>query len=110
MTAAAPPFVTSLRARPGVIHVGNVDSQGITVRVEVPELWDVVRIVAPSTELVVAVKLAALGALLPKADPSRYVMKLRGFEVLDEGLSLTEAGAVDGSIFLLTHRRRRPVR
>jgi hypothetical protein len=35
---------------------------------------------------------------------------LRGFEVLDEDLPLTGAGASDGSIFLLTSRRRRPVR
>ena len=109
MTAPAP-FVASLRSRPGAIHVGSVDSQGITVRVEIPELWDVVRIVAPPTESVLAVKLAALKEMNPKADPRQYVMKLRGFEVLNEGLSLTDAGAVDGSIFLLTHRRRRPVR
>jgi hypothetical protein len=108
--SAPAPFVTSLRSRPGAIHVGRLDGQGITVRVEVPELWDVVRIVAPPTESVLAVKVAALGALIPKADPRHYVMKLRGFEVLDEGLSLADAGAVDGSIFLLTHRRRRPVR
>ena len=29
---------------------------------------------------------------------------------IDEGESLTDAGAVNGSIFLLAHRRRRPVR
>src|SRR5919202_771841 len=75
------PFVASLRSRPGAIHLGRLDSQGITVRVEMPELWDVVRIVAPPTESVLEVKLAALGAMNPKADPGHYVMKLRGFEV-----------------------------
>jgi len=30
--------------------------------------------------------------------------------VLDERRSVAEVGARDGSIFLLTHRRRRPVR
>jgi hypothetical protein len=39
-----------------------------------------------------------------------YVMKLAGWEVLDENLSLSAAGARSGSIFLLTSRRRRPVR
>ena len=39
-----------------------------------------------------------------------FVLKLRGWEVLDESASLADVGAVDGSIFLLTHRRRRPVR
>jgi hypothetical protein len=42
--------------------------------------------------------------------PEEFVMKLRGWEVLDESASLTDAGAIDGSIFLLTYRRRRPVR
>jgi hypothetical protein len=34
----------------------------------------------------------------------------RGWEVLDEGQSIADVGALDGSIFLLTNRRRRPVR
>jgi hypothetical protein len=46
----------------------------------------------------------------PDEDASEYVIKLRGFEVLDENVSLADAGARNGSIFLLTHRRRRPVR
>jgi hypothetical protein len=80
------------------------------VRVEVPEVWDVVRIDAPPSEPVLAVKVAALAALEPRGDQAAYVIKLRGFEVLDESLSLAACGAIDGSIFLLTHRRRRPVR
>jgi hypothetical protein len=39
-----------------------------------------------------------------------YVLKLNGWEVLDESASLAATGAVDGSIFLVTGRRRRPVR
>jgi len=38
------------------------------------------------------------------------VLKLRGWEILDENASLAEAGVVDGSILLMTYRRRRPVR
>jgi hypothetical protein len=104
------PFVWGIRARPEVINVGTVDGRVLSLRVEVPEVWDVVRIAAPPGETVSAVKRAALESVLPGADEGAYVMKLRGFEVLDEGQTLTEAGAVDGSIFLLTHRRRRPVR
>ena len=59
---------------------------------------------------VLEVKIAALGALLPAANEVNYVMKLRGWEVLDEGQSVSDVGAIDGSIFLLSHRRRRPVR
>jgi hypothetical protein len=104
------PFVATLRSRPEGVRLGTPGTPSIVVRVEVPEQWDVVRIEAPPTETVLAVKVAALAALTPNADQRRYVMKLRGFEVLDEHQTLTQAGAVNGSIFLLTHRRRRPVR
>ena len=75
------------------------------------ELWDAVRIAVSPNEPVVTVKRAALEALAPADEqPEEFVMKLRGWEVLDEGSSLVDAGATNGSIFLLTHRRRRPVR
>ncbi len=82
----------------------------MTVRVQVPEVWDMVRMDAAAAEPVLAIKNAALSELMPRADHRDYVMKLRGFEVLDEGESLADAGALDGSTFLLTSRRRRPVR
>lgn len=104
------PFVATLRARPNTIRLGPPDAEVITVRVEIPELWDVVRIQVPPSESVLAVKVAALAALNPRGDQRDYVMKLRGFEMLDEQQSLAQAGAIDGSIFLLTYRRRRPVR
>jgi hypothetical protein len=85
----------------------------ITLRVEMPEVWDTVRIAVLPVEPVLAVKVAALQALYPEADPelhADFVVKLRGWEILDEAASLTEAGAIDGSILLLTFRRRRAVR
>lgn len=107
-----PPFTASLRTKGAdAIRLGAPDAKAITVRVEVPEIWDLVLVHAPPTESVLSVKLAALGSLYPGSDdPEEWVMKLQGFEVLDEGASLAETGAVDGSIFLLTGRRRRPVR
>jgi hypothetical protein len=104
------PFVQSVRARPEPIRVGGSDGRQLNLRVEIPELWDVVQVLAPETAPVLMVKVAALGALLPTTDEQGYVMKLRGWEVLDEGQSLADVGAIDGSIFLLSHRRRRPVR
>lgn len=104
------PFVTTLRSRPESIRVGAPGANAITLRVEMPELWDTVRIETTASEPVLAVKNAALSALAPKGDQRAYVMKLRGFEVLNESISLADAGALDGSIFLLTHRRRRAVR
>ncbi len=103
-------FVGSLRSRRDAVHVGRTDGRSLTLRVEVPELWDVVRVSAAPDATVDEVKAASLRALNPRANPDAYVIKLRGFEVLDERASVSDAGAVDGSIFLVTHRRRRPVR
>ena len=104
------PFVSTLRARRESLRLGPPDSEAMNVRVEIPELWDVVRVVTPPSETVLAVKVAALAVLDPRGDQREYVMKLRGFEMLDEQHTLAEAGAREGSTFLLTHRRRRPVR
>lgn len=104
------PFVATLRSRAEGIRLAPPGVPTIVVRVEVPELWDVVRIEVAPSEAVLALKVAALSALNPRADQRHYVMKLRGFEVLDEHQTLTQIGAIDGSIFLLTNRRRRPVR
>jgi hypothetical protein len=104
------PFVTGLRARRDAVHVGTKNGRTLTLRVEVPELWDVIRVAAAPDATVEDVKAASLRALNPRANPDAYVVKLRGFEVLDERASVNDAGAIDGSIFLVTHRRRRPVR
>ena len=103
-------FANSLRAR-DTVRLGMDGQPTITVRVQVAEVWDAVRVQAPATEPVVAVKVAALEALYPQGEfHEDFVTKLRGFEVLDENASLADAGALDGSTFLLAHRRRRPVR
>jgi hypothetical protein len=104
------PFVAQLRARPETIRLGTAGSPVITVRVQVPEVWDTVRVdVAPDTP-VITVKERALEALMPGADQAEFVTKLRGFEVLDESASLDAAGVANGSTLLVTFRRRRPVR
>jgi hypothetical protein len=105
------PFVAGLRTRPKTIDLSRPGDAGITVRVEIAELWDAVRVAVSPNEPVVSVKRAALDATgLGSEQPEEYVMKLAGWEVLDEGASLSDSGAKDGSIFLLAHRRRRPVR
>lgn len=110
-SGSANAVVASLRVRPGTIRLWQDRQPYITIRVEMPEVWDTVRIEAPSTAAVLTVKTQALAALYPEgADAGELVMKLNGFEVRDEGVSLADAGATDGSIFLLTFRRRRPVK
>ena len=103
--------LNGLRARPGVLALGTPAADAITVRVQMPELWDTLAVrCAPDTS-VLALKQAALDAFLPVHHPAEdFVMKLRGFEVLDESAPLTVADARDGSTFLLSYRRRRPVR
>lgn len=109
------PFVVELRSRPGVSvlqhTMADPDAEMLHLRVEMPEVWDVARIDASPDEPVLAVKVHALAALYPKARSHEdFVIKLRGIEIRDEGVSVADAGALDGSIFLLTHRRERPVR
>lgn len=105
------PFVAQLRTRPTMVRLGPPQAEVETVRVQLAETWDAIRVDAPLSEPVVALKVATLAVLEPEAQfHEDYVLKLRGFEVLDEQASLADVGAVNGSIFLLQHRRRRPVR
>lgn len=106
------PFVAQLRTRGDTIELAAPNGPAITVRVEMPEVWDVVRVHASPDEPALTVKRRALEALNPGTElrDDEYVLKLNGWEVLDESASLAATGAVDGSIFLVTHRRRRPVK
>jgi hypothetical protein len=110
---AGRPWVSRLRARGGTLVVGDAaeGSARWTVRVEVPEVWDTVRVSVPPGEPLLAVKVMALAALMPDAAfHDDFVVKLHGAEVRDENAPVSAAGARDGSIFVLTARRRRPVR
>ena len=105
------PFVSQLRSRPGVLRLGADGQARITVRVQLMEAWDVVRVETPASERVGNLKAEALAALRPNGDPAdEFVLKLNGFEILDENVSIADTGAKNGSTFLVTHRRRRPVR
>ena len=103
--------LSSLRARPGILALGADAPGAITVRVQMPELWDTIAVRCAKDTSVLALKRAALDAFEQHHHPVEdYVMKLRGFEVLDEGAPVEVAGAREGSTFLLAYRRRRPVR
>ena len=104
-------FVNGLRSRPGTIDLAVAGTHAITIRVEIPEVWDVVRIRVSPGAAVREVKQAAIAALQPDAQHVEdYIVKLRGWEILDEDATLTDAGLVDGSILLIHYRRKRPVR
>lgn len=104
-------FVTKLRSGRPPIQLAETGKGTITIRVEASDLWDTVRVVtradAPAGEVKQRV-VEALFAAEHHADD--FVLKFRGWEVLDLNASLSASGVVDGSILLLAHRRRRPVR
>lgn len=104
-------FVNQLRARGAPIRMVPEGVAAIAVRVEMAEIWDTIKLVVSPEEPVLGLKVRALTELVPSADfHEEFVLKLKGWEVLDENASLAAAGAVNGSIFLLQHRLRRPVR
>jgi len=102
-------LATIARARPQTVVLG-AGHGALTLKVEMPERWDVVRVTASPTDTVLSVKVAALAVLEPHADHRRWVMKLRGAEITSESKTLMEVDATTGATFLLTLRRRRPVR
>jgi hypothetical protein len=107
-------LVSTLRARRNLVRLGTNGNAAdtIVVRAQVPEVWDAVRIDAPRSATVLEVKRRALVELVPDeaANTEEFVVKVRGFEVLDETISLDDAGVRDGSTLLITSRRRRPVK
>ncbi len=112
MTAPAT-VVNSLRAPEGVLAIGDVTASPtvITMKVTMSDLWETIAVRCEGDTPVSALKRAALEAFnQPTHYAEDYVLKLRGFEVLDETAPVTVAGAREGSTFLLAHRRRRPVR
>ena len=105
-------FASQLRVRPAdTIRLAPEGAPALRVRVQSAEAWDVVRVDASANTAVHAVKAAAMAALVPDEQYLEdYVVKLRGWEILDEQQSLGQAGVVDGSTLLVHFRRRRPVR
>ena len=106
----AVPFVTSLRSQGEPLKLGSGTGPLLHLRAQVLEAWDAVRIDADPTASVRSLKELALRVLYPDArEPGEYVVKLHGFEILDEAAPISSTVAKNGSIFLITDRRRRPV-
>lgn len=105
-------FVTTLRTQPTAIRLASAHATSVwTVRVQCAEVWDAVKVEVLAETRVRDVKQAAMAQLVPDVDDiDGFVVKLNGFEVLDENVSVHLAGAQDGSTFLIMSRRRRPVR
>jgi hypothetical protein len=105
------PFVTQLRAAPSPIKLAEPGPGTITLRVEASDIWETVRVIARPETPVAELKKRVVERLFPNHQyADDFMLKLRGWEVLDERSSLAESGLVDGSILLLAYRRRRAVR
>lgn len=104
-------FVTGLRARPGVVRLsaeGAADT--LSIRAQVAEAWEAIRLQVSPETTAGAVRQAALEQLLPgSADASAFDIKYLG-ALVDGKTTMADAGAVNGSMFLIIHHRRRPVR
>ena len=105
------PFVNNLRTTGEALRIGSPGGADVLhLRAQVLEAWDAIRIdVDPSTP-VRTLKRLALRELYP--DPKHeadFIVKLHGYQIFDEDAPISSTGARNGSIFLITDRRRRPV-
>lgn len=109
MTAPATKFVNNLRNQGPPLRLGGGSGAALQLRAQVLEAWDAVRIDADPSASVKSLKHLALQTLYPNVNENDYVVKLHGWEVLDEDAPISSTGARNGSIFLISDRRRRPV-
>jgi hypothetical protein len=109
MTAPRP-FVNGIRTQGQAFQLGAPAGPPLQLRAQVLEAWDAIRIDADPSASVKSLKQLALRELYPDSKhEGEYVVKLHGWEVLDEDAPLSSTAARNGSIFLITDRRRRPV-
>jgi len=103
-------FVNSLRTRGQPFKLGVPSEKPLRVRAQVLEAWDAIPIDANPSASVRSLKQLALRELYPEVrHDDEYVVKLNGFEILDEDAPISSTAARNGSTFLITDRRRRPV-
>ncbi|HJQ22252.1 MAG TPA: ubiquitin-like domain-containing protein [Gemmatimonadaceae bacterium] len=104
-------FATQLRSNGPALELDRPGPGTITFRVEAADLWDAARVLARPERPVAEVKARALEYFFPDQQyPTDFVLKFRGWEILDDNAMLADVGITDGSILLLAVRRRRPVR
>jgi len=109
MTAPTP-FVSGLRTQGPTYKLGSGSGPALQLRAQVLEAWDAIRIDTDPSASVKSLKSLALKELYPDVQSDdQYVVKLHGWEILDEDAPISSTEAKNGSIFLITDRRRRPV-
>ena len=103
------PFVSGLRTQGAPLPLGSGAGSVLHLRAQVLEAWDAIRVDADPSASVKSLKQLALQTLSPRVNQDDYVVKLHGWEILDEDAPISATAARNGSIFLITDRRRRPV-
>jgi len=112
-SAAAGAFVTQLRVRPDVTLTVVPEGTAPTwlIRVQAAEVHDAVRVACAPASRVADIKREVMRVLLPDVSAlDGYLVKFRGAEVRDEGITLGGLGVQDASLMFLTSRTRRPHR
>ncbi len=106
------PFVTGLRTPHGAVtQIGAAGGERVTVRVQFEALWDAMAVSVRTDEPVITLVDAILTHVgLQHSSQADFIVKLRGWEVKSTDVSVAEAGARDGSTFLVAYRYRRPIR
>jgi hypothetical protein len=104
------PFATQLRANREPIQLAEPGPGVLTIRVQAADIWETVRVITRPETPVAEVKARVVAEVFPGQGVDDFVLKLRGWEILEERESLASAGVLNGSILLLGIRRRRPVR
>lgn len=104
------PFVSGLRTQGAAFRLGSGSGPVLQLRAQVLEAWDAIRVDADPSASVKSLKQLALKELYPDAQKDdQYMVKLHGWEILDENAPISSTDARNGSIFLISDRRRRPV-
>jgi len=86
------------------------DSADIRLKVTVSDVWDTVIVTVSPTTALGGVKAEALEeALGRRPDPTAYLLKYRGAEVLDESQTVGDLGIGSGAPLIVLPRHRRPV-
>jgi hypothetical protein len=103
------PFVNGLRTQGAPLQLGSGTGSVLHLRAQVLEAWDAIRVDADPSASVKSLKHLAMQTLSPQVNEEEYVVKLHGWEILDEDAPISATAARNGSIFLISDRRRRPV-
>lgn len=104
-------FVGTLRSNRPALELAPAGGATLTFRVQMADMWDALRVSASPDTPAGEVKRRALAMFQPgEQHPEDFVLKYRGWEILDEEAPISQSGIGNGSILLLGDRRRRAVK